>query len=256
MWFEDSLYPKMNTKQGGIIEYDYTKLITLSGMLNTSYKNDSSVSVRFADSIRNIDDMIMDYVETERDDRVLLYMDCPVDNILAVEDVVSAVDAIVNYNLYNIIPILIPCIEYCAVVEFGDKEKEDYNIVKDMELYRHTKTCQANVSKKNVSFERYCKAVFSKIVPQKYGGSTDVDEFDKVISLEECWRLVHRLPSYYISEYDILKIAPANPHDASRKQLEILISQCERYSEYNIRINYFNKLKENFDELEEIWQMK
>jgi hypothetical protein len=244
--FEDSINPKRITRSGGVIEFDTSKVIVLSGMIDDFYKNDD-VTVIFKNSIGNVNKFIRGYIDNKCNNDVLLYMDFPVDNSGAMEKVIDIINMIVEFELIKIVPILIPCIEYYAIIDFGDVSSDDYNTVKNMELYRDTITCKYNVSKMNISFERYCKAVFSKIVPEKYRGSIDINIFKNIISQDECKTLACSLPIYYNGNVAMSENGKAETIRISMDMAEKLIAQSERYVEYGIDRKYITRLKELMD---------
>jgi hypothetical protein len=249
--FEDSINPKRITRLGGEIEFDMSKVIVLSGMIDTFYKNDD-VTVIFKNSIGNVNKFIRGYIDNKRNDDVLLYMDFPVDNSSAMEKVIDVINLIVEFGLIKIVPILIPCIEYYAIIDFGDASSDDYNIVKNLELYRDTITCKNNVSKTNISFEKYCKAVLSKIVPEKYRGSMDINIFNDIISLDECKKLVCSLPIYYNGNVTMSENIESKPIRISIDMAERLIEQSERYAVYGIDRKYIIRVKKLMDSLKRL----
>jgi hypothetical protein len=250
--FEDSLHPKLKTEKGGNIISDTKKVIVLSGMLERSV-NESEYNIRFTESIRNVRHFIDEYIEIKSSEKILLYMDFPVDNDHAIEGVLDVVNVIVKKKLLNIVPILIPCIEYYAVMVFGDKESIDYSVVCDMKKYRDTDTCKSNVSKSFQSFEKYCKAVFSKIVPIKYHGSISVDEFDNIIDDSECMKLLHSLPTFENS-YTINANKRELVHLTSMNQLGKMVKQSQEYVDYNVNYELINELQEVFELLCDLWK--
>jgi hypothetical protein len=250
--FEDSLHPKLKTEKGGRIISDTTKVIVLSGMLKRSV-NESEYNVRFTESIRNVRHFIDEYIEIKSSEKILLYMDFPVDNDHVIEGVLDIVNVITKKKLLNIVPILIPCIEYYAIMVFGNKESIDYSVVCDLKKYRDTDTCKCNVSKTYQSFEKYCKAVFSKIVPIKYHGAILVDEFENIIDDSECVNLLHSLPAFEksytldVNESELIHLTCMN-------QLGKMVKQSREYIEYNVNCELINELQEVFEILYNLWK--
>jgi hypothetical protein len=108
------------------------------------------------------------------------------------------------------------------------------------------------VSKTNISFEKYCKAVLSKIVPEKYRGSMDINIFNDIISLDECKKLVCSLPIYYNGNVTMSENIESKPIRISIDMAERLIEQSERYAVYGIDRKYIIRVKKLMDSLKRL----
>jgi hypothetical protein len=136
---------------------------------------------------------------------------------------------------------------------FGNKESIDYSVVCDMKKYRDTDTCKSNVSKSFQSFEKYCKAAFSKIVPTKYHGSVSVNEFDNIIDDSECLQLLHSLPAFE-KNYRINGNEVELAQTICMNQLGKMIKQSQEYIDYNVNYELINELQEIFELLWNLWK--
>jgi hypothetical protein len=249
--FEDSLHPKLNVD--GRVILDKSRYVVLSRMLTKCYDNRKDITINFLNSIGNAQKYLNEYINDDCTDRVIMFIDLPIDNEKSIRSFINIINIIVFSRLNNIVVVPIPCIEYCAINAFGDSTSEDFDIVHDLKLYKDTKTCKCNVNKYFVTFERYCKAVFSKIVPNVYNGNIYADRFDDVISLEACMKLLHELPTYYATEEENIECIKSDYEQESRSMFDKILNQGKLYKCYGVRNEALEVLDRAFVKLENLW---
>ena len=151
----------------------------------------------------------------------------------------------VTCKLNNVYIIPIPCIEFYVIQCFGRK-CNDWNIIEQRGEYQNTDTYKYNMKNSNASFEKYCKAVASKIVPQKYRGSVNVQDFN--IPQKDCIELLQSLPVYIRTksvEYD----SGVNIIDCITSQFKLLYKQYENYCKRQNFVKYnLLELQDRFNE--------
>lgn len=183
-YFEDSLHP---VKSRNPLVYDEQKVIILSQMVKNFYERNESEIV-----FCNSNGLMMDEVRKGKMAK-LVFIDLPVDNNSVVDLYISMVKEIIEYNM-PVILIPIPCIEFYAVKAFSNRT-EDVQIMLKYGLYKNTHTFRNNMSPKKVSFERFCKSLFSISVGQELRGSCLLSSYGISKELED--KLVTTMPAYY-----------------------------------------------------------
>lgn len=222
MLFEDSLHPKLGVNKDGSIILDHSRVIVISQMLNSCYKEPT---ILFLNSNRNI----IKYFSKLYDDDAnlyLVYLDVSVDNINTVLIYEQLLKMCIVNKLKGLIIVPIPCVEYYVIKCFGG-QSEDYSIVCNISEYIHTKTCTCNMKQSRKSFEKYCKAVMSKIVPQQYRGT--VLESDFKISKSDCLKLLQSFPVYLRLD-EVHSDSHINLIECLNTQFQIILHQYGVYS--------------------------
>lgn len=221
MLFEDSLHPKLGVNKDGSIILDHSRVIVISQMLNSYYKEPT---ILFLNSNRNI----IKYFSKLYDDAnlYLVYLDVSVDNINTVLIYEQLLKMCIVNKLKGLIVVPIPCVEYYAIKCFG-RQSEDYSIVCNISEYIHTKTCTCNMKQSRKSFEKYCKAVMSKIVPQQYRGTVLKSDFK--ISKSDSLKLLQSLPIYLRLD-ETHSDSHVNLVECLNTQFQIILHQYEVFS--------------------------
>jgi hypothetical protein len=244
----------MPTQKGHRAEIDTTKYIVFSRLISRYYDADTGAEVEFSGGIDYVREYIYRYIDEDREDKVLLYIDLVFDNKYSVRDVVDILKIIVDNNLRNITPLPIPCIEYYASLSLGDKSKEDYKILSELLPYRESKTCKNNVPNKFVSFEKYCKAAVSVLLPARYTTSIPIDKFDSMFVYEDSIRLVNLLPAYYL-ENDVMSCGKiVDKHKIYFELINFFKYQTEKLNEYSVADKMVNEIMDVGDKFVQMWE--
>ena len=122
-----------------------SKVIVSSGLINFCHSKSDDVAQRFFGSVT-------------------------ADNIHVLSDYLSILEIICEYNMFNMIILHIPCIEYYVLETFAELNGTDKSIYRERGLYKSTKVYKYNMTPKWSTFERYCKALVSLTVrPESIG---------------------------------------------------------------------------------------
>lgn len=240
--FEDSRYIVIRGKDGETF-IDKEKVIVLSEMLCRCYVNNNN-SVLFS----NGSELLKDVVNT-LDDDTLLYVDVVPDNIKTMSTYLRLMQHIVYRRMVNIYIIPIPCIEYFVIQGFGD-ECIEKSIVVNREKYLDTKVAKHNLPLKCKTFEKFCKAVMSVIVPDRFQGSVLLNKFS--IKQEESLKLLTQLLAFYEPDVKDFSMSKIHVKDIIREQYKLLIEQYQRYAEslvFEFDMKYLNEVFTSYIDL-------
>lgn len=198
--FEDGLHPWKYTDVNGklIREKNLDVYITISKYIQDYYK-ETLHNVIFAYGNNHL---IENVLRNSVGNKIVAYLDLPMDNLDIVEKWCELLYHIMKSRRKNIVLVPIPCIEYCVCKSEG----VDFC---DMGLYRQGEFYENNVSKKRVTYEKYCKAVFSTLDPKI---PKEVRLTDWVYNSGMAEKIVKSLPVYACNrtEGNFLSLREAN----------------------------------------------
>ncbi len=177
---------------------------------------------------------------------ILIYYDLVYDNYTTIKKLSSLLDSLVNYNYYNVYVLPIHCIEYHVIKAFGI-ECELKHIIVDCADYKETRIYKYNVSKRRASHEKFCKAALGELVPERFIGTCDVNNY--CISKDDEVKLISTLPAVYYYK-DGVKVV--NILDVLMEEYTVFykLFTCDRYMLDKFKTslrNYFKLISSQYE---------
>ena len=197
MMFEDSLHPQVKTN--GLYTVDRNNVIVISQML-ANFLSTDRVRVVFSNSANNLENCILN---GPKFDKLIVYYDLVYDNPKTVIKLTELLEVLCAEEMTNVAVVPIHCIEWHCIKCFG-KESELKRIVLNCEDYTGTQVFKYNMSKKNPSNEKFCKAAFGELLDKKFHGYCEKNEYSITGSEEK--QLAYSLPLLFTRNTDCVNV--------------------------------------------------
>lgn len=219
IYFEDGLYPIIRLKAGAI--YDLTKIINSSARLNDYYSESKHKVIFTYGNVRGIERVLAE------DNKKLkfLYFDFSADNSGILNIIDGFMHELVHNQRSDIVVIPMPCIEYYILKAKGKQ-------FSDLGRYRDTRVYENNVTKRNPSYEKYCKAELAQY-SEEFPRIIEVNLYVKDIPFTN--ELYQQIELFVPPKEDFYASVP--PIDILKEKYDKFLNQLQLYQSLGY-VNY------------------